>query len=95
VARGEFGLASGTAVEFAAFCEEAGAGGAVDGAIDSPAAEEGLVGAVDDGVDVELGDVGLEDVDSGQDVRGHEGILIGVGGKNATLNTQHSTLKFE
>jgi hypothetical protein len=36
----------------------------VDGAVDPAAAEQALIGGVDDGVDVELGNVALDDVDA-------------------------------
>lgn len=48
---GEFSLAGGSAAEAGAFGEQSVAGGAVDGAVNAAAAEEGVVGGVDDGVD--------------------------------------------
>ena len=48
----------------AAFGEQFGAGGSVDCAIDSTAAEKGFVGGVDDGVDVQFRDIAFDDADS-------------------------------
>jgi hypothetical protein len=36
----------------------------VDGAVDAAAAKQALIGGVDDGVDVERGDVALDNVDA-------------------------------
>jgi hypothetical protein len=49
--------------DLAAGLLESRAGGAVDGAVNTPAAEELLVGGVDDGVDVQLRDIGSGDLD--------------------------------
>lgn len=54
----------------------------MDGAVDAAAAEEGGVGGVDDGVDLEGGDIGLEDLDWGM----HEGIIAGREGCFTQLN---------
>ena len=72
---GDLGRARGAAVQGAAFVEEGRSGGAVDGAVDAAAAEEGGVGCVDDGGDGEGGDVGT---DVGDGVV--EGLGGGVGG---------------
>ena len=50
-------------MEGAAFVEEAGAGGGVDGAVDAAAAEEGFVGCVYDGGGGEGGDVRADEGD--------------------------------
>ncbi|MNN71633.1 hypothetical protein D3C81_1875870 [compost metagenome] len=44
-----------------AFGQQAGAGGTVDGAVHTAAAQQGFVGRVDDGVNGQLGDVALPD----------------------------------
>ena len=75
VRRGDFGGARGAAVQGAAFCEEGGAGGSVDGAVDAAAAEQGGVRRVDDGGDGEVGYGGAEVGDCGV-----EGVGGGVGG---------------
>ena len=64
IAARDLGLAGLAAAERAAFGEQLRPGGAMDGAVDAAAAEQGGVGRVDDGVDVERGDVGLEDLDA-------------------------------
>ena len=59
MAAGDFGAACRAAAEGAALGQQSGAGGAMNGPVDSAAAEEGLVGGVDDGIDIEAGDVAL------------------------------------
>ena len=63
VAARDLGLAGLAAAERAAFGEQLRPGGAMDGAVHAPAAEQGRLGRVDDGVHVEAGDVGLQDLD--------------------------------
>ena|SRR6266849_3062918 len=63
IAAGDARLAGRTAADLAAFLQQLGPGGAVDRAIDAAAAEESGVGGVDDGVDIELGDIGFDDLD--------------------------------
>jgi hypothetical protein len=61
VAGGEPGVAGRAAAELAALGEQALAGAAVDRAVDPAAAEQAGVGRVDDRVDLQRGDVALED----------------------------------
>ena len=63
-ARRDLGLSRLAAAELGARRAELRSGGAVDGAVDAAAAEQALIGGVDDGVDVERGDVALDDVDA-------------------------------
>lgn len=70
VTLGEFGVAGLAAAEAAALLEQAGAGGAMNGAIYAASAEKGTVGGIDDGVDVLFGDVALND----KDFTGHRGL---------------------
>src|SRR5262245_27171884 len=60
----DFGLARLAAAEDGASFHELGAGRAVNGAVDAAPAEQCSVGGVDDGVDVERGDVALDDGDA-------------------------------
>lgn len=57
IAVGDLCVTSGTSVENLAFPNELRASSAVDGAVDSAAAEERFVCGIDDGIDFELGDV--------------------------------------
>lgn len=59
-AGGSFCISGGAAVEFSAGGEEPGAGSAVDGAIDTAAAEQRGVCCVDDGVNLLSGYVSLQ-----------------------------------
>ncbi len=65
MAAGDLGAAGRAAAERAAFVQQVGSGGAMDGAVDAAAAEQRAVGGVDDGVDVKRGDVGDVDVENG------------------------------
>ncbi len=57
VSPGDLGLAGFAAVQRAALLQQPRAGGAVDGAVHAPAAQQRLVGGVDDGVNLHAGDV--------------------------------------
>ena len=63
--RGIDGFARGAAAlsfpDEEAFFQDRLAAPPVDGAIDAPAPEQGVIGGVDDGVDGEVGDVGAEE----------------------------------
>ncbi len=52
-----FGFTGSAAIQIAAGVEQFGAGGAMDGAVDTAAAEQRGVGRVDDDIDVQCGDV--------------------------------------
>src|SRR5947209_8776420 len=58
---GDFGFAGHTAVEIAAFLQQLRTGGTVNGAVNSPAAQQSFVGGVHDRIHLELGDVALND----------------------------------
>jgi hypothetical protein len=60
IAAGDLRLSGRAAAERAAFGQQIGTGGAVNGAVDTAAAEQRFIGGVDDGVDVELGDVAFK-----------------------------------
>jgi len=60
VAAGDPGFAGRAAAEGAAFGQQPGPGGAMDGAVHPAAAPQRLVGGVDDGVDVQRRDVGRD-----------------------------------
>jgi hypothetical protein len=62
-----FRLAGAAAVQQTAFGEQIGTCGTMNRAIHTAATEQGGVGRVDDGIDIELGDVGLEDFEHGSD----------------------------
>jgi hypothetical protein len=57
VAPGDAGLSRRTASDSAAFFQKLSARSAVDGAIYTTAAQEGVVGGVDDGVNLERGNI--------------------------------------
>jgi hypothetical protein len=61
IAVGQPSLALRTAADFQALLQQLRPRGAMDRAIDAPAAAHRLIGGVDDGVDLELGDVADED----------------------------------
>ena len=61
VRQGDFGPAGFAAVKRAAFGEKAGAGSAMDRAIDATATEQGGVRGVDNGVNAQSRDVGDDD----------------------------------
>src|SRR6185312_7767020 len=67
---GDLGRAGVAAVERRAFRAQAGARGAMDGAVDTATAEKLAVRRIDDGVDVERGDVGDDDVEPRRADRG-------------------------
>jgi hypothetical protein len=56
-------LAGRTTTECPALRQQAGAGSAMDGTIDATPAEQRGVGGVDDRIDVQPGDVALDDSD--------------------------------
>lgn len=62
VTAGDLGIAGVATAERAAFGKQFGAGSAMDGAVDTAAAEQGCIGGVDDRVDGERGDVGNDDL---------------------------------
>ena len=71
VAGGDPGIAGGAAAQGAAFVEQAGPGGAVDGAVDPAAAEQRSVGGVDDRVHGERGEIALDNAEQ----PGHDATL--------------------
>jgi len=64
MAAGESRFAGRATVGFAAFFKKAGAGGVVDGTVNSAASKEFCIGSVDDCIDVQRGDVTFLDLDS-------------------------------
>jgi hypothetical protein len=58
VTSGDFGVAGPAAMERATFGQQLGPGRAMDGAIDTAAAEQRSIGGVDDGVNAECRDIG-------------------------------------
>src|SRR5262245_66192220 len=60
----DLGLARLATAERGASLFKLGAGGAMDRAIDAATAEQAPIGGVDDGVDVERGDIALDDLDA-------------------------------
>ena len=60
IAQSDFRFARAAAVQHAALGQQFRPGGAMNRSIDASATEKGRVGGVHDGIDVELGDVGLE-----------------------------------
>src|SRR5262245_16100470 len=63
-ARRDLGLARRAAAEQPAGGLQLGARGPMDGAVNPAAAHERAVGGIDDGIDVERGDISLDDVDT-------------------------------
>ncbi len=57
-------LSGVAAAELRARRAKLGASGAMDGAVDAAAAEQGLIGGIDDGVDLKPGDVAFDDLDA-------------------------------
>lgn len=68
-AGGDDGFAGGAAALFgadrAAFFQDRGAAGTMDGAVYAAAAEQGAIGGIDDGIDFHFCNVALEEVDAG------------------------------
>jgi len=62
ITAGDLGLAGGTAAQSTAFGEQLRTGGAMDGTVDAATAEQRIVRCIDDGVHIERGDVGDDDV---------------------------------
>ena len=79
-AGGDFGLPCGAAVQGTTVGQQLRPGGAVNGSVDSAAAQEGIVGGVDDGVDGQCRNIGTDDTQGG----GHD--EIGIGGAKYTLS---------
>ena len=70
-AAGDLGVPGGAAAEAAALREDRWAAGAVDGAVDTPAAEQRRVGGVDDRIRVLPCDVAAHQLDTACEVTGH------------------------
>src|SRR6266851_3864280 len=65
IAAGDLGLAGRAALKRSALGEEIGSGRAMDGAVDTAAAQQRSIGGVDDGVDGKPGDVADDDFETG------------------------------
>jgi len=72
VAAGNLGVAGGAAIQCSAFGQQLGTGCAVNGAIDTTAAEQRIVGGIDDCVHLQCGDVVGNNVNNCQIVCGVE-----------------------
>jgi len=70
VAAGNLGVAGGAAIQCSAFGQQLGTGCAVNGAIDTTAAEQRIVGGIDDCVHLQCGDVVGNNVNNCQIVCG-------------------------
>ena len=63
IAPGDFGVAGFAATQRAAFCQQLRSRRAVDRAVDATAAKQRGVGGVDNGIDMQAGDVGDDDLE--------------------------------
>jgi hypothetical protein len=64
ISPGDLGVAGFAAMQATAFIEKLRTGGAMNRPVDATAAEQRAVGGIDDGVDVQRGDVGDDDLEA-------------------------------
>jgi len=77
MAAGELGIARLAATQPSALGQQLGTGGAMNRAVDAPAAEQRRVGGVDDRINPQRGDVGAQRAqDGGHGVAGSTGKML-------------------
>ena len=64
VSAGPLGIPGGASTETSAFVQQSWPRRSMDGAIDSAATEQRIVGGIDDGINHQRGDVGLDDAEN-------------------------------